>query len=395
MSLAPASAARQCVMAMSNPMVHASATRGAKRLKTMDDEKKSLYLCMYAAYANCVDCVRYWINQGVDIEQPSESGSYTVLSWAQHGNATAVIPIVEAELTRKRTRCQAFGSQQESEAMDTEDVGGVWQGATELDMAQLETYLSNASGCELWEAAVSGKVDKLCYQLHIARSPVPWMKATHEVPDRLFYWELLHYVWLAELVAEQKTAPTQNIAAAGIELQMQERHAVECILRYLAALPDADAEKQLWNSLAVGELRLEIEEDIAKERLEWWTAGFRSIICATENNCEKFNSYFELLEWWIYDAFIHADDFGLIVPAVCRRWRLAEFMYALKKWHNKDTAHSLTLVEQREKWLVARAYSGRHCWYVAEKKLWRLCFASMRLFERIEMFNWCPCRFWV
>ena len=87
MSLAPANVARQCVPAMSNPMVHASATRGAKRLKTMENEKKSLYLCMYAAYGNCVDCVRHWIDQGVDIEQPSESGSYTVLSWAQYGRS--------------------------------------------------------------------------------------------------------------------------------------------------------------------------------------------------------------------------------------------------------------------------------------------------------------------
>ena len=350
-------------------MVHASATRGAKRLKTMENEKKSLYLCMYAAYGNCVDCVRHWIDQGVDIEQPSESGAYTVLSWAQYGSATDVLPILEAELWRKRIRVHDSGSQHESEVMDVEAVGGVWLGVTKPDMVQLESYLSDACGCELWTAAVSGKVDKLCYQLYIDRSPVPWLKAAHEVPERLFYWELLHYVWLAELVAKEKNGPTQrNIAAAGIELLMQERHAVECIVRYMAALPDADADKQLWNSLAGGELRLEQDEDTAKERLDWWTAGFRSVICATENNCEKFKSYFELPEWWIYDVFINAEAVGLIVPAVCQRWRLAEFLYALKKWHNKDTVRSLTLVEQKEKWLVARAYSGRHCWYVAEQK---------------------------
>ena len=350
-------------------MVHASATRGAKRLKTMENEKKSLYLCMYAAYGNCVDCVRHWIDQGVDIEQPSESGSYTVLSWAQYGSATDVLPILEAELWRKRIRVHDSGSQHESEVMDVEAVGGVWLGATKPDMVQLESYLSDACGCELWTAAVSGKVEQLCYQLYIDRSPVPWLKAAHEVPERLFYWELLHYVWLAELVAKEKNGPTQrNIAAAGIELLMQERHAVECIVRYMAALPDADADKQLWNRLAVAELRLEQDEDIAKERLDWWTAGFRSVICATENNCEKFKSYFELPEWWIYDVFINAEAVGLIVPAVCQRWRLAEFLYALKKWHNKDTVRSLTLVEQKEKWLVARAYSGRHCWCVAEQK---------------------------
>ena len=55
-------------------------------------------------------------------------------------------------------------------------------------------------------------------------------------------------MWLAELVAKRNNAATQSIAAAGIELQMQERHAVECILRYITALPDDDAEKQIWNS---------------------------------------------------------------------------------------------------------------------------------------------------
>ena len=143
-------------------MVHASATRGAKRLKTMENEKKSLYLCMYAAYGNCVDCVRHWIDQGVDIEQPSESGAYTVLSWAQYGSATDVLPILEAELWRKRIRVHDSGSQHESEVMDVEAVGGVWQGANKPDMVQLESYLSDACGCELWTAAVSGKVDKLC-----------------------------------------------------------------------------------------------------------------------------------------------------------------------------------------------------------------------------------------
>jgi hypothetical protein len=233
-------------MAMTDPMVHASKTQGAKRLKTMDDEKKALYMCMYAAYANCVDCVRHWINQGVDIEQPSESGTYTVLSWAQHGSATDVIPFLEAELTRKRARCDAFGSQHGSGPMDDEDVGGVWRDATKPETVQLETYLSDACGCELWTAAVSGNVVDLCYQPHIARSPVPWMKAADQVPDRLII--LLHYVWLAELVAKRNNAATQSIAAAGIELQMQERHAVECILRYITALPDDDAEKQIWNS---------------------------------------------------------------------------------------------------------------------------------------------------
>ena len=133
-------------MAMTDPMVHASKTQGAKRLNKMDDEKKALYMCMYAAYANCADCVRHWINQGVDIEQPSEAGTYTVLSWAQHGSATDVIPILEAELTRKRARCDAFGSQHGSEPMDDEDVGGVWRDATKPETVQLENYLSDACG---------------------------------------------------------------------------------------------------------------------------------------------------------------------------------------------------------------------------------------------------------
>jgi hypothetical protein len=234
---------------MTNPLAHASKTQGTKRLKTMDGDKKALYLCMYAAYANCVDCVRHWIDQGVDIEKPSESGSYTVMSWAQHGSATEVIAVLEAELTRKRTRGDAFRSQHGSEPMDYEHPGGVWQDSTANETVQLAIYLSDASGCELWTAAVSGDVVDLCYQLYIVRSPVPWMKAPKQIPDRLFYWQLLHYVWLAELVAERNNAEARSlrIAAAGIELQFQERYAVDCILRYLTALPDDDAQKQIWN----------------------------------------------------------------------------------------------------------------------------------------------------
>ena len=215
---------------------------------------------------------------------------------------------------------------------------------------------------------------------------------------QIIFWELLHYVWLAELFAKRNNAAPQSIAAAGIELQMQERHAVECTLRYVAALPDDDAEKQIWNSIAVGELRLKKMKKSRKKGSSGGQPGF-TVSCAQRRtiatSLSMFKSYFELVEWWIYDVFIHADDFRLIVPAVCRRWRLAEFLYALIKWHKKDTAHSLIFVEQKEKWLVARAYSGRHCWYEYEKKTWPRCFAPTRLFENLELFKRCPCRFWV
>ena len=79
-------------------------------------------------------------------------GSYTVMSWAQHGSATEVIAVLEAELTRKRTRGDAFRSQHGSEPMDYEHPGGVWQDSTANETVQLATYLSDASGCELWDS---------------------------------------------------------------------------------------------------------------------------------------------------------------------------------------------------------------------------------------------------
>lgn len=108
---------------------------------------------------------------------------------------------------------------------------------------------------------------------------------------------------------------------------------------------------------------------MSQDRLEWWTAAFRSVICAKENKCKKLQSYFDLPEWWIYDVFILADDFDLVVPAVCQKWRLAEFMYALMTWHKKQTTQPLIVVEQQEKSLIGRAYSGRRCWYESEKKI--------------------------
>ena len=132
---------------------------------------------------------------------------------------------------------------------------------------------------------------------------------------------------------------------------------------------------------------------MSQDRLEWWTAAFRSVICAKENKCKKLQSYFDLPEWWIYDVFILADDFDLVVPAVCQKWRLAEFMYALMTWHKKQTTQPLIVVEQQEKSLIGRAYSGRRCWYESEKRFWRHCFAPRKIFENIQPFNLGPCRF--
>ena len=41
------------------------------------------------------------------------------------------------------------------------------------------------------------------------------------------------------------------------------------------------------------------------------------------------------------------------MPAVCQKWRLAEFMYALMTWHKKQTTQPLIVVEQEEKSLIA------------------------------------------
>ena len=104
-------------------------------------------------------------------------------------------------------------------------------------------------------------------------------------------------------MAERNNAEARSlrIAAAGIELQFQERYAVDCILRYLTALPDDDAQKQIWNkhcSRRSFASRMGNRQRCRKTGSSWWTAAFRSVICAKENKCKKLQSYFDLPEWW-------------------------------------------------------------------------------------------------
>lgn len=93
-------------------------------------ETQKLYLLMHAAHKNCVACVEYWICNGVDAEQKSVHSGYSAMDWAEWGKVHEALAVLQAECGMEPVR-------------------------------------------NLWEAAVTGDVQTVCYWLYVECGGAP------------------------------------------------------------------------------------------------------------------------------------------------------------------------------------------------------------------------------
>ena len=91
-----------CQRASEDAFVHVMAD-GKRRVKKMSSEWKNHYMFLYAAGANCVECVAHWLCQGADPRKGSLSQNWTAMDWAEHHHARDVKRLLTTELAKEQS----------------------------------------------------------------------------------------------------------------------------------------------------------------------------------------------------------------------------------------------------------------------------------------------------
>ena len=91
-----------CQRASEDAFVHVTAD-SKRRVKKMNSEWQNHYMFLYAAGANCVECVAHWLCQGADPRKGSMSQNWTAMDWAQHHHARDVKRLLTTELAKEES----------------------------------------------------------------------------------------------------------------------------------------------------------------------------------------------------------------------------------------------------------------------------------------------------
>ena len=242
-----------CPQAATNRLFHFSGSKEQRsRLRKMDVEERKQYLLMHAAHKDCVPCVTYWISQGVPVDKTSASGKYTAIDWAEYGKADAACALLQAALERMQLEKTVPIS------ADAESEQGVWR-SPEPDPSELAELLCDEADAALWQAAVTGDAAVLGCKLCVEGCSVPQKFQSGLVPDRMYYWQLLQYVELAEMLTKKHGNVHSSLKLQRVctLLHHVETRCVEDFLAYLSVLPPDHRERLEWNRLTEADLVFE------------------------------------------------------------------------------------------------------------------------------------------
>ena len=151
-----------CPAVQADPYAHVQKDKNVSRPKRIEqvqkqpEEEGQHHLFLYAVAADCVQCVKYWIHRGMDIEKETKHMKYTAMDWAEWSAATKVEQLLKEQLNANQN-----DGDESSEMDDTP--GGVWR-AVDVKMEEDEDVeseicdlqITNGDEYAFWSSAMSG-----------------------------------------------------------------------------------------------------------------------------------------------------------------------------------------------------------------------------------------------
>ena len=196
-----------CPAVQADPYAHVQKDKNVSHPKRIEqvqkqpEEEGQHHLFLYAVAADCVQCVKYWIHRGMDIEKETKHMKYTAMDWAEWSAATKVEQLLKEQLNAN----QSDGD--ESSEMD-DTPGGVWR-AVDVKMEEDEDVeseicdlqITNGDEYAFWSSAMSGNwidTKEWCEVTSMIPQTIH-LENRDLAPPRAYYWGLRQYLQFAKL----------------------------------------------------------------------------------------------------------------------------------------------------------------------------------------------------
>ena len=193
-----------CPAVQADPYAHVhkdKKTTRQKRIEQLQSQPKEEglhHLFLYAVADDCVQCVKYWVHQGMDVKRETKHMKYTAMDWAEWSGASNVKQLLQE-------------SGETSDVDESEDTlpGGVWsagdvkmEDAEEADSYAAAQQIADNDQYAFWTSAMSGDWKATFKEWCEVSSMIPqaiWLEDREVAPPRVFYWGLRQYLQFAKL----------------------------------------------------------------------------------------------------------------------------------------------------------------------------------------------------
>ena len=354
---------RRCAAAEWQENIHVGQS-SRRRIKQMSDRQtQEHYLFLWAVSKNCTQCVKYWLDNGVDVRRGQEScASATALFWATQEEANDVLPLLQEALqsASDRPAAEPLSKVRRVDATDAESsmqeaAPGIWADE-DADAARLRPYFADATVRRLWNAAMKGDKAQVFAALFLDQITMYAAPATEDLPIRMFYWNLYEFVKFAMEFWQADATRTAELSEILSLLEEAERQRDDRINQYYMDFPGADLCGR-WSEWMRGFVTHNADRasSVEHSNIDFWYA-FRQ-----RSEPDALAPFIGPEAWWKYDPFTTAFDCSYSHPEYCAQWKLRNWTQAL--------GGDVEGVLQLENRLISETLSGWKCWTLSQRAL--------------------------
>ena len=214
-----------CRAWQADPHVHVTADKRAARQKRIDglaelsDQERSHYYFLYAAAAaDCVECTKYWLQNGADTTRGTKHVKYTAKEWAEWKSASNVLDILLSW-----------------EQAGTADIDEDMSPSSDTSNALFQ----DAVDFSFWRNAMAGDW-KMTKEWCDVRAIVPMaigLVNRTDSPERMFHWGVRQYLQFA-LLCNDSARKKHDLERIKTMVWQREQEQVGKTMQFVKAIHD-------------------------------------------------------------------------------------------------------------------------------------------------------------
>ena len=213
-----------CRAWQADPHVHVTADKRAARQKRIDglaelsDQERSHYYFLYAAAADCVECTKYWLQNGADTTRGTKHMKYTAKEWAEWKSASNVLDILLSW-----------------EQAGTADIDEDMSPSSDTSNALFQ----DAVDFSFWRNAMAGDW-KMTKEWCDVRAIVPMaigLVNRTDSPERMFHWGVRQYLQFA-LLCNDSARKKHDLERIKTMVWQREQEQVGKTMQFVKAIHD-------------------------------------------------------------------------------------------------------------------------------------------------------------
>ena len=217
-----------CCAWKKDPHAHVTGDTRATRQKRIDglaklsDQELSHYYFLYAAAADCVECTKYWLQNGADTTRGTKHMKYTAKEWAEWTKASEVLEIL---LSWEKNDSQADGGKLDETMSPSSDTSILFQDAVD------SSFWRNAMS-EDWKMT-----KEWCDVRAIVPMAVGLVNRT-DSPQRMYHWGVRQYLQFASL-CDDAAGKGNDLERIKTMVWQREQEQVSKTMQFIKAVHDS------------------------------------------------------------------------------------------------------------------------------------------------------------